>query len=84
MEAVCKLFQKDCLFLLSLFWCRKWLPQISLADTLTDIYESALQNDPVLRAARASFNADRENKNIARGALLPQLSVSGDYTQIRN
>ena len=23
-------------------------PQISFADTLTDIYESALQNDPVL------------------------------------
>ncbi|MDG1819680.1 MAG: TolC family outer membrane protein [Porticoccaceae bacterium] len=55
--------------------------QISFADTLTDIYESALQNDPVLRAARASFNADRENKNIARGALLPQLSVSGEFTQ---
>ena len=57
------------------------VPQISLADTLTDIYESAVQNDPVLRAARANFNADRENKNIARGVLLPQLSVSGDYTQ---
>lgn len=55
--------------------------QISLADTLTDIYESALQNDPVLRAARASFSADQENRNIARGALLPQLSVSGDFTQ---
>jgi outer membrane protein len=56
-------------------------PQISLADSLTDIYESAVQNDPVLRAARANFNADRENKHIARGALLPQLSISGDYTQ---
>ena len=55
--------------------------QVSLADTLTDIYESAVQNDPVLRAARANFNADRENKNIARGALLPQLSVSGEFTQ---
>ena len=55
--------------------------QISFADTLSDIYDSALQNDPVLRAARASFNADRENKHIARGALLPQLSISGEYTQ---
>jgi outer membrane protein len=55
--------------------------QISYADSLTDIYESALQNDPVLRAARASFNADQENRAIARGALLPQLSVSGEYTQ---
>ena len=53
--------------------------QGSRADSLQDIYESALQNDPVLRAARATFNADRETKNIARGALLPQLAVSGDY-----
>jgi outer membrane protein len=56
-------------------------PKISLADTLNDVYESALQNDPVLRAARASYNADRETSNIARGALLPQLSISGEYTQ---
>jgi len=55
--------------------------QISTADTLNDIYESALLNDPVLRAARASFNAERETKNIARGALLPQLAISGDYTE---
>lgn len=55
--------------------------QISTADTLNDIYESALLNDPVLRAARASFNAEQETKNIARGALLPQLAISGDYTE---
>ena len=55
--------------------------QSSAADSLQDIYESALQNDPVLRAARATFNADRETKNIARGALLPQLSASGTYTE---
>lgn len=55
--------------------------QGSAADSLQDIYESALQNDPVLRAARATFNADRETKNIARGALLPQLSASGTYTE---
>ena len=55
--------------------------QISVADTLTHIFESALQNDPVLRAARASFQADRENSNIARGALLPQLSISAEYSQ---
>ncbi len=55
--------------------------QINATDTLGDIYESALQNDPVLRAARASYNAERETKNIARAALLPQLAVSGDYTR---
>lgn len=57
---------------------------LSSADSLKDIYDSALQNDPVLRAARASFNADREIKNISRAALLPQISISGDYTQSEN
>ena len=53
-------------------------PQLAVSDSLVDIYESALENDPVLRAARASFNADREIKNIRRAALLPQLSASGE------
>ena len=56
---------------LSVFTVAFLATQISVADTLTHIFESALQNDPVLRAARASFQADRENSNIARGALLP-------------
>ncbi|MGB1808133.1 MAG: TolC family protein, partial [Porticoccaceae bacterium] len=60
------------------------LAQISWADSLKDIYESALQNDPVLSAARASFNADREVKNISRAALLPQLSIAGEYTESEN
>jgi outer membrane protein len=34
-------------------------PQLALSESLVDIYESALTNDPVLKAARASFNADR-------------------------
>ena len=55
--------------------------QTAWADSLNDIYQAALQNDPVLRAARASFNAEREAKNISRAALLPQLSISGDYTE---
>jgi outer membrane protein len=60
------------------------LAQISWADSLKEIYEAALQNDPVLSAARASFNADREVKNISRAALLPQLSVAGEYTESEN
>ena len=56
-------------------------PQLALSESLVDIYESALTNDPVLKAARASFNADREIKNIARAALLPQISASGDYSE---
>ena len=49
--------------------------QISWADSLKDIYQSALQNDPVLRAAKASFNAEREAKNISRAALLSGVSA---------
>jgi outer membrane protein len=60
------------------------LAQISWADSLKEIYEAALQNDPVLSAARASFNADREVKNISRAALLPQLSIAGEYTESEN
>jgi outer membrane protein len=56
-------------------------PQLAVSDSLVDIYESALENDPVLRAARATFNADREGKNISRAALLPQLSISGEYKE---
>ena len=56
-------------------------PQMVMADTLKDIYETALQNDPVLSAARASFNANSEAKNIGRAALLPQLAASGEYRE---
>ena len=56
-------------------------PQLAVSDSLVDIYESALENDPVLRAARATFNADREGKNISRAALLPQLSITGEYKE---
>ena len=38
------------------------LTSASLAESLTDIYQSALQNDPVLRRARANFKAGLETK----------------------
>jgi len=57
------------------------IAQTSAADSLSDIYQSAVQNDPVMRAARANLNADREIKNINRAALLPQLSASGEYRE---
>lgn len=52
----------------------------SSAETLSDIYAQAVQNDPQLRAAKAVYLADRENQNIARGALLPNITASGSYT----
>ena len=41
------------------------LSPLTLAETLSDIYKNALQNDPVLRAARANFNAGKENGAIS-------------------
>jgi outer membrane protein len=57
------------------------LAPIAAAETLGDIYQSALLNDPVLRAARASFNAGKESENISRAYLLPVVSATGSYTE---
>ena len=51
------------------------------ANTLSDIYELALQNDPQLRAAKAAFLAGAEAKNISRASLLPQISAVGQYSE---
>ena len=50
-----------------------------LSDTLSDIYETALENDPVLRAAEATYNAGMESRILGRAALLPQISATGSY-----
>ena len=52
------------------------------ADSLKEIYETALQNDPVLRAARATYHAGAENSALGRAALLPQISASGTYSEL--
>jgi len=51
------------------------------ADTLLDIYELALENDPVLRAAQASFRAGQEFETIGRSALLPQIGAEASYSE---
>ena len=58
-----------------------FISQGSAADSLTDIYELALQSDPTLRAARANFQVGKETKNISRAYLLPVISASADFTQ---
>lgn len=50
------------------------LTQAVHADTLLQIYEKALQSDPLVREAEANHLAVLEGKPIARGALLPQVS----------
>lgn len=54
---------------------------LASAETLARIYELAVANDPVLKAAEASFKASSEAKNLARAALLPQVNGSYSYSQ---
>lgn len=50
----------------------------SAAD-LIEVYQKALQNDPLIREADANRLASRESKPQALAALLPQINASGSY-----
>lgn len=45
-------------------------------DTLADIYQLALDNDPITGAAKATYKANKETLKQGRAVLLPQLSGS--------
>jgi outer membrane protein len=49
--------------------------------SLLEIYQQALQGDPLIHEAEARRLAAQEAKPQARGVLLPQISVTGDWTQ---
>jgi outer membrane protein len=49
------------------------------ADSLIDIYNKAVTNDPSIREARANMYATMEAKPQARADLLPQLDFSGGW-----
>lgn len=46
------------------------------AETLADIYQSAVKNDPISGAARATYKANKETLKQGRAVLLPQLVAS--------
>lgn len=52
------------------------------ADDLLSILEMALDNDPTLRQAEASYRANRENMIQSRAALLPSLGAGGSTTRL--
>ena len=52
---------------------------MTLADTLAEIYELAVQNDAKLKAAEATYKANIETELQARSALLPQLNATATY-----
>jgi outer membrane protein len=47
------------------------------AADLLEVYQRAVQNDPLIREAEANRLASRESKPRALGALLPQIDASG-------
>ena len=51
----------------------------SRADTLQDIYDMALKNDPVLKAAEANFRANKEYEVQGKASLLPQVGARAAY-----
>ncbi len=46
----------------------------SQAETLAEIYQQALQNDHKFKAARAAYQAGREDEKIGLSGLLPQIN----------
>jgi outer membrane protein len=51
------------------------------SEDLLQVYELARKSDPLLREAEATRFAVRQGKPIARGALLPQVNGTTDYTE---
>ena len=51
------------------------------AESLLEVYQQALQSDPLIHEAEARRLASLEASPQARGLLLPQLSAGGSWTQ---
>ena len=49
------------------------------AENLVEVYQAAVRSDPVVREAEARRMAALEAKPQARGLLLPQVNVNGQY-----
>ena len=50
------------------------------AESLIEVYQRALQSDPVIREAEANYLATLEASPQARSAILPQLDFTGSYS----
>ena len=69
---------------LPICWCLVFgLPNTSVAETLKETYQQALNNDHTFKAAQAQHGAGKQNKAIGRAGLLPQLSGSGSWRETK-
>jgi outer membrane protein len=48
------------------------------AESIYEVYKLAKQNDPGLRAAAATYKAQRESVSVAKGSLYPSISFSAE------
>lgn len=67
--------------IIGFFLCSMAGTSLSSADDLYDILQLALQNDPVLAQAEASYRANRENVIQSRSALLPTFGLQGSTSR---
>lgn len=57
------------------------LPSAAPAASLLEVYQQALQSDPLIHEAEARRLAALESSPQARSVLLPQISAAGEYTE---
>ncbi|WP_130537302.1 TolC family outer membrane protein [Thiomicrorhabdus indica] len=58
------------------------LPAAASANGLVDIFQMALQNDPLLAQSKAQLEADKQSIRSIKGGLYPQITASGQYNDI--
>lgn len=63
--------------LTALVACGLLATPLAAKDTLLDVYQRALQSDPLIREAEATYLAALEARPQARSAVLPQVEFSG-------
>ncbi len=51
----------------------------SFGDNIYQVYQDAVANDPIIRAAAATLRAEQELKNVAFGQMLPQVGIEFNY-----
>jgi outer membrane protein len=56
-------------------------PGLLRAESLAELYQQALANNPVFLARELGVDAARAQRTQARSSLLPQLSASGSYSE---
>ena len=49
-------------------------------DTLSEIYQLALTNDPTLRAANAAYNVGKEAIPLGRAGILPKITARAEFS----